>query len=349
MYYEQNPKKKKKKRAPLEPSRPSKRSAFKAIEEPKKKKHTGCLTGLFKCAFGLLIATLVLMLLSGIWVRLNFLSGNRSGLAVNKALPGSYTHVLLLGADEKKDENRSRTDSIMVASFGQGGDLKFTSLMRDTMIQMGEYGNHKLNAAYRIGGGDLAMYAVNSAFGMNITKYATIDFEGIAKVIDAMGGIELDITEAERDQINEGLKNAYKKQRVFNGVLMQPLTQFGKQVHMSGTHALFYARIRSIDSDFERARRQRTLLSTMMNRLKRNPNPITLGRVLTAGLQCLQTNLSAADLMALGMRALSTGGEIEQFRLPQEGAYKQGTVNGTWRITANFDKCKAAFYEFIYG
>ena len=341
MFYEPNPKKKRKAQ-PKEVLQPTKKA-------PKvRTKRRGCLSGLFRLAFTLAVIGMVLLLASGVWVRVHFLSLNRPDLAVNVDLPGDYTHVLLLGADQEEGGTRSRTDSIMVASFGQAGDIKLTSFMRDTMLDMGKEGEHKLNAAYRIGGGDLAMYSINKAFGLNVVKYAVVDFQGIAAVIDAMGGIELTISKQERDQINQGLRGAYKKKRVFNGVLMEPLEKYGKDIHMSGTHALFYARIRSIDSDFQRAQRQRTLLMTMMQRLKANPNPVVLARVLSTALSCVETNLSPVDMAALGVRALSASKQIEQYRMPPEGAYKEGTEGGVWMIRANLSQCRKKLHTFIY-
>ena len=345
MYYETNPKKNQKKKQ----KQPEPQLFVPKPKQPKARKKRGCITGLMRLLIWLGIFCFVAYIAAGLWVRVGFLSGHREDLAANAKLPSGYTHVLLLGADENNGGERSRTDSIMVASFGDDGDIRLTSFMRDTMVNMGDRGTHKLNAAYRIGGGDLAMYAINSAFGLNVAKYAVVDFQGIAKVIDAMGGIELDITEKERDEINKGLRKAYQKKRVFNGVLMKPIEDYGKKIHMSGTHALFYARIRSIDSDFQRASRQRTLLSAMLGKLKANPNPLTLGSVMAAALSCVETNLNPVDLGALGIRALASGEGIAQCRIPQEGAYTQGMEDGVWMIRANFAKCRQHLYDFIYS
>ncbi len=342
MYYEQNPQKKKKKRATSDPFMQQPR------QTPKRKR--GCLSSLFKLAFAVAVLIAVFALTSGLLIRNNFFSGSRPDLAVNTKLPDGYTHILLLGADAgESNGGRGRTDSIMIASFGDGGNLKLTSIMRDTMLDMGADGEHKANAAYKLGGGDLALFAVNSAFALNMTKYAVVDFQGIAKVIDAMGGIELTLSKAEMNAINEGLKKAYQKKRVFNGVLMTPLTKYGKNIHMSGTHALVYARTRKIDSDYQRAGRQRVLLSRMIDKLKSSADPITLARVSQAALSCVETNLSPLDMAALGMRALNLQGDLKQYRLPQEGAYKQTTEDGIWMIRPNLKKCRQGLYEFLFS
>ncbi len=342
MYYEQDPRKKKQ-----HPKRPD---PF--LERPAKtpKRRRGCLPRLLQLAFVLAVLCAAFLLLSGLLIRTNFFSGARPDLAAYAKTPAGYTHILLLGADAgEKDGGLGRSDSIMVASFGDGLDLKLTSLMRDTVLYMGERGEHKANAAYRLGGGELAMWTVNNAFALNITKYAAIDFQGIAQVIDAMGGIELSISKAERDAINVGLKQAYQKKRVINGVKMAPLTEYGERTHMSGTHALVYARIRKIDSDFARATRQRHLLTRMLEKIKANPNPVTLAKVASAALACVTTNLSPADLAALGVRALSLNEQIRQYRLPQDGAYRQTTEGGVWMIRPDLKQCRKGLYAFLFG
>lgn len=325
MYYEANPK-----------------------QQRKRRRRRGCLSRLFRLALVGVIIWALVALLSGQMIQSNLFSGDQPALQVNNDLPRGYTNILLLGCD-KETGGGSRSDAIMVASVGGSGEIKLTSIMRDTMLSMPNNGTHKLNAAYRLGGADLAMATVNGALGLNITKYATIDFEGIAQVIDAMGGIELNITKAEMEQINRGLRGAYKKKRVYNGVLMTPLTEYGKNIHLSGTHAMFYARIRNIDSDYKRAERQRVLLDTMLKKLRNNRNPITIASVGAAVLRCVETNLSAIDISMLGIKALGAGGQIEQYRIPAEGAYTSGTKDGIWSIRPDLEKNKRLLYEFIYG
>ncbi len=321
-------------------------------EDPPRKKRAqkrrGCLSGLIRLVFIGLILWALVMLASGQLINFSLFAGAPEALSANAKLPTGYTNILLLGCDEDKDAGGSRSDSIIVASIGSGGELKLTSIMRDTMLEMGDQGIHKMNAAYRLGGANLAMRTVNKAFALNISKYAAIDFQGFAKLIDAVGGIELTITEAEMNSINEGLKNAYRKKRVFNGVLMTPLTEHGKNIHMSGTHALFYSRIRYIDSDYKRAERQRTVIDTLLKKVRGSNNPLRLFSFAQAALECIDTNLTLPELTALGARVLTSSSELKQFRLPANGTYEESMEGGVWSIRPDLAKNRELLFEFIY-
>ena len=320
----------------------------KKSKPPRKK--GGCLSLVIRLAFFLLVIGTIAVAGSGLWVRMNFFAGSHPELKTNDNIPVGYTHVLLLGEDNSEGTSgRGLTDSIMIASFGDGGDIRLVSVMRDMIVDMGQHGEHKINAAYKLGGGKLAMTMINQSFGLDVTRYAVVNFEGIAKIIDAMGGIELTITEAERDQINLGLRKAYQKKRVFNGVLMQPLTEYGDNIHMSGTHAMFYARIRIIDSDYRRAERQRILLKKMIDKLRANPNPIVLGKLAAMVLTDIDTNLNPMDCTALLVRGLSMRGDMRELRLPTNDARDERTENGIFLIRADFKKCRAALYKFFYA
>lgn len=320
-------------------------------ESPAKKrarKRTGCIGRLFRLFLVALILYALVMLFSGQMINFGLFSGTPKELAVNFSLPRGYTNVLLLGCDGL-NERSQRADSILIASISSIGELKLTSIMRDTMLDMGAHGAHKLNAAYNIGGAELTMQTINRAFEMNITKYAAIDFSGFAQVIDSMGGIELNITKAEMDQINDGLKKAYKKKRVFNGVLMKPLAEPGKNVHMSGTHALFYARIRNIDTDYKRAERQRIVIDTIVKKLRKTRNPLMLANAAKSILECTDTNMNMVDIGALAVRLLTSEGEIQQFRIPAEGAYKTTMDGGIWAIIPDTERTCKQLREFIYA
>lgn len=299
-------------------------------DKPKRKKRRrhGCLGRLFK--FMLLAAAayvIVTIVTSGT------LSGLFSGL-VPDGLPGGWRNVLLLGSD-RVGSGSARTDTMIVASVSTGGKVKLTSIMRDTMVPIEGYGKHKINAAYTFGGAQLAMDTVNQCFGLNIKQYALIDFEGFAQLVDAAGGIDIDVTKAEMQAMNK--KSGHK------------LKDYGKDIHLDGVQALRYARIRKIDSDYMRASRQRTVLEALAQRVRAVKNPAQLIELGRTSLDVVSTNISLPDLALLGVRVVLNGGGMEQYRVPVEGTYESGIQDGVWSIRPDFERNKALLRSFIYG
>ena len=188
------------------------------------------------------------------------------------------------------------------------------------------------------------MKTLNSNFDLNIMHYIAVDFTSLVALVDAIGGVEIDISEAEMEQIN---RNVYNSRRVFRplGYTATELTQYGEGVHLDGLQALGYARIRKIDSDFVRASRQRTLLNAMIKKVRSNIwNPLMLYRLTDALLNAVQTNLSLVQLISLGEKALFAG-EPGQMRMPVDNTY---TDNGS---TIKIDDRQAnidAFRRFVY-
>lgn len=301
--------------------------------EPKKKrrrKRGGCLGRLVKTILLLGAAWLVVMVLSSgvIGDLIDSVTGRSGGL------PGGWTNVLLLGAD-KSNEGSSRTDSIMVASISSGGAVKLTSIMRDTLVDIEGRGAHKINAAYAYGGAELAMRTVNDAFGLNISRYAVIDFAGFADVVDAMGGVTMSITKQEMQNMNK--KNGHK------------LSGYGDNIVLDGVQAVRYSRIRKIDSDYMRASRQRRLIDAMMKKARTIKNPIDLVKVGSTALKAVKTNMNVVELGVMAGKVLASGGEVSQFRVPAEGTYESGTKDGVWSIRADLDSNRALLRKFIYG
>ena len=179
---------------------------------PRKKRRGGCLGALLRF-FGKLVALALVLAMVGA-VGLYFLPVSLFmvepdyDLALATDLPSSPINVLVLGVDVLNDGSQ-RSDTMMIASIDRG-TLRLTSIQRDTYVEIDGYGRGKINAAYVYGGPELAMRTVNQAFGMNIMHYVVVDFTALVDMVDALGGIELDISEAERKQININVVDSAK-------------------------------------------------------------------------------------------------------------------------------------------
>ena len=264
-------------------------------------------------------------------------------LSLTDGLPASPFNILLLGVDAL-NAGSQRSDTMIIASI-DNGSLKLTSIQRDMLVSIEDHGKTKINAAYAYGGPELAMRTVNEAFDMNIMRYVVVDFTVLVKMVDALGGISMDITESEMEHIN---KNVWLSRKVFVplGYSAKELKEYGEDVKLNGLRALAYARIRKLDSDFVRTSRQRAVIEAMLDKLKgRLWNPVTVARFLSAGLSGVETNLSAIELMSLGEKALFAGG-MEQLRLPLDGTFQD---NGSSLSVTNRSRNVEALREFIYG
>lgn len=317
---------------------------------PRKLKHrrrNGCLDAIAKRLMKLLAAVVaVAVLMAGILYMLPtalFMVEPEAELSLTDGLPSSPFNVLLLGVDAIRSDSQ-RSDTMIIASI-DSGSLKLTSIQRDMLVSIPGHGKTKINAAYAYGGPELAMRTVNEALDMNIMRYVVVDFTVLVKLVDALGGVNMDITESEMEHIN---RNVWLSRSVFVplGYSATELKQYGEDVHLNGLRALAYARIRKLDSDFVRTSRQRAVIEAMLEKLKsRLWNPVTVVRFLSAGLSGVETNLSPVELISLGEKALFSG-EMEQLRLPLDGTFKD---NGSTLTVTNRSKNIEALRGFIYG
>ena len=304
------------------------------------KKRHGCLFHLVSLGFKLLfVLALAVALLYGYPVGL---LRNGSSVSASRNLPGGYTNILLLGVDVDANHTQ-RSDSIIIASFG-GGKVKLTSLLRDTRVNIPGHGEGKLNAAYAYGGPELLMRTINEAYDMNITQYAAVDYFSFPPIIDAVGGIDIPVTEEELGEVNRNITQCWEGFQA-RGYTITPLATYGDSVHLDGVQALAYARIRKIGYDYARTSRQRTVLNAFLQKAKSQLwNPVRLLHLAQTALDSLDTNLHSAELLSLGLKALFSDG-MEQFRLPADGAF---TEDGSY-LVPDWEENRNLLKEFIYG
>ena len=263
-------------------------------------------------------------------------------LSPNSALPASPINILLLGVDAESD-GQQRSDSMIVASIGADG-VRLISILRDTAVDIPGYGEGRVNSAYAHGGAELAVRTVNANFGLNIMHWCVADYATLVRLVDAVGGIDVDVTAEELEQINH---NVYSVRRSFKrlGYSYTPLTISGPGTHLNGLQALGYARIRKLDSDFVRASRQRTVLAALLKKVRaRFYDPVLLYRLAAAALKGLKTDLSAPMLASLGLKAAAAG-EVKTLRVPVNDSYQD--TGAQIRIT-DPELNRRAIYEFLY-
>lgn len=283
---------------------------------------------------------------------------NVTDLSMNQGLPEEWMNILLLGSDERYITESARTDTMMICSINMNtGEVKLTSIMRDLAVNfddIGKYnGTYRINAANYFGGENLAMKTVNECFGMNIDRYVRVNFYGFQQVVHLLGGIDIDITEAEMNEINywivDAALDAYYQGIDESNLPREKLESYGPNTHLDGRQALAYARIRKIDSDYARAERQRTVLTALMNKLK----GAGAGDLLAIGTEAMnhfKTNMTLDEILAVAVKVCSSGlNNVESFRLPVNDTYVQEKRNNDEMFyDCDWSANSRELYNFIY-
>lgn len=256
-----------------------------------------------------------------------------------------WINILLLGCDSYSINDYSRSDSMIILSVNSDTkEIKMTSLMRDTWIKASGHNSRKLTELCAVGGPELTMKAINENYGTNITRYALIGMDGIAEIIDLVGGLELDVTEAERKALNKGLFDLSR----LSG--MEKLQESGEKVHLNGNQATAYARIRQIDSDYVRVERQRIVLMAMAKKIMSGVNATNVISVIDVLMEYVDTNIGLMEIISLARLGMGADMEkIQEMRLPAEGTYEAGMFGDVWCIKPDFKKNAKLLKEFIYG
>lgn len=207
-----------------------------------------------------------------------------------------YTNVALFGIDSREGDldKGSRTDCLIVASLdNKTKEVRLASVYRDTLLDIGDGELQKCNAAYSFGGPTQAINMLNKNLDLNIQDYVTFDFAAVAKAIDALGGVEIDVKEEEVQYLNKFLGETAR----VAGTEAHEVTKSGKQL-LDGTQATTYARIRSTaGGDFTRTERQRLVIEKMAEKLQQS-KLTTINNIIDEILPTIKTSFSATDILA---------------------------------------------------
>ena len=237
-------------------------------------------------------------------------------------------NIALFGIDSRSKGFKGLSDSIMVLSINKkSSDIKLISIMRDSLVKLPEYKGktykpNKINSAYSKGGPSYAIKALNQNFGLDIKEYATVNFYGMAEIIDAVGGIEIDVQSKELDY-SVGLNGSLREQAYLLGIKNPPyVTKAGPQV-LSGIQAVAWARIRSISTedgtanDYGRTDRQRVVMEKLLNKAL-SMSVSEYPALIKAMLPHMETSLGFGEVLALATEVLGKQVNFEQTRIPPQ-------------------------------
>ena len=332
-------------------------STTKKSRKKKRKKKTPLA---IKILLGFLV--IILAIVGSGYVYLNYIVGNFNGIKLNKDKLGitsdaelskyaNYSDILniaFFGVDSTDASATGRSDATMVATLDPiHNKLKITSFMRDSYVNIADYGMDKLNHAYAYGGAELAINTLNQNFGLNIEKFVAVDFSTLPVIIDSLGGINLEITAEETEYINSYINQLNK----LNGTVSENIYTPGVQ-HVDGTQALAYSRIRyTAGGDYERTQRQRTVLNALFEKALSLPSSQYLS-VVNQISPYIQTNLTTNDILSLttkiGTMGLN-GVQLEQERFPLDGYCEGINVDGVYYLSFDAITTKEQVKEYIFN
>ena len=217
-----------------------------------------------------------------------------------------YRNIALLGIDSRADDygTGNRSDCIIIASINEKTkEVKLLSVYRDTYVYVTENGNKKLDKithAYSYGGAQNTLKSLNEALDLNITEYVTVNFDAVIAAVNALNGVEIDITSEELKFINDYIYETSQS----SGVKSSHLSKAGRQT-VDGVQAVAYSRIRyTAGGDYKRTERMRTVVTAMAKKAK-TLNIGQLNKLADEILPRVSKNIENNDIIALIPSALS--------------------------------------------
>lgn len=209
-----------------------------------------------------------------------------------------YRNIALFAVDSRDDnlEKGNRSDGIIIASINNNTkEIKLISVYRDTYVQIEGHGLDKITHAYSYGSAPLAVKTLNTNLDLNITEFATVNFDAVAEAVDALGGVTINIeSQSELNYLNSYIDETAR----VTGKSNAKVTSTGKQ-NLNGVQAVAYARIRyTSGGDYKRTERMRTVLEAMLTKLK-TKNISEINNFVDTILPEVYTNITAGDIFGL--------------------------------------------------
>ncbi|AYA98640.1 LCP family glycopolymer transferase [Lachnoanaerobaculum umeaense] len=203
-----------------------------------------------------------------------------------------YRNIAVFGVDSRDSSvgKGNRSDVIIICSIDQAtGDIKLVSIYRDTYLDVGKNSFQKATHAYSYGGPARAVKMLNDSLDLNITDYVTFNWKAVATAIDILGGVDIEITKPEFKYINSYITETVKGTGIGSVQLEKPGMQ-----HLDGVQAVAYARLRYMDTDYQRTERQRKVIELAFDKAKK-ADLKTLNDLLGNMLSMVATNMTWQD------------------------------------------------------
>jgi LCP family protein required for cell wall assembly len=264
----------------------------------------------------------------------------KAGLVGGLYHDDAVTNILLLGTDDYQSSDVGRSDSMMLISVDtRHRKLKITSFMRDMYLAIPGLGSNKLTNAYSLGGGKVKgakkiVSTLEANFGVDIDRFAIVDFSAFPKIIDRLGGVTITLTAGEAALVNRYSGDSHK-------------VRAGSQ-NLNGLQARYYSRIRDIGNDYERTLRQRKVFTSLVGKMKASSLPAIYG-VLGDTLNLVTTNLQKNEIVSMASNSLTyLNYPVSQNRVPADGEFQVLGLDVGDCLVPDLDACRQSLAKFIY-
>lgn len=251
-------------------------------------------------------------------------------------------NIVLSGVDTRSYNLNSRSDTIILASYNRTKrTIKLVSFMRDSWVHLPDRGWSRINTATVYGGTGLLINTLNENFDLDVQGYIQVKFDDFRDIIDALGGIDVELTQQEINYINRKL---HSDDRDWSN----DITAGPGLVHLNGAQALWHCRNRSIgNSDFERTERQREVLSIIIDK--------AMSMDLSQAIQLIfemrdsvNTNIPITTLAEMAFDAIVVGEmTVETTRIPFDGTFASANKNGASVLEIDIEENTRLLHEFL--
>ena len=276
------------------------------------------------------LVTVLIFTLPYMLYNYNIITGDMDVLGITDIIDEKVVNVALFGIDSRDIKSfKGLSDSIMILSLNtETKKVKIISVMRDSLVPIDYKGNitySKITTAYSKGGPELAIKTLNQNFDLDISEYATVNFYGMADIIDAVGGIDVTLTDREvtaRGEVH-GINDMINELCLYLGY--DPNDYYVKksgEQHLNGVQAVAYARIRYVpniwgtNNDYGRTDRQRYVMEQLFNKATQMKKS-QYTKMIKALIPCTETSLSMSEIFSLAVDILLKEPSFEQTRVPQ--------------------------------
>ena len=285
----------------------------------------------------IILLIIIIMIIAVCWYgknklnKINYMDISKEDIEINEKVEEKltgYRNIAIFGIDTRDNTYEdSRSDCIVIASINHDKkEIKLVSVYRDTYLKIRGRSLDKVNHAYWYRGPALSLSTLNTNLDLNITEFVTVNFEATKDIIDAIGGVEITVTDAEAKRI--------------------PGLEKGGTYLLSGEQALAYGRIRKIDNDYVRTERMRTVISTAFEKVK-TKNITELNKLVDMLLPEVYTNIEEKEIISL-IPKMYAYKITESIGWPYET--KGITLNGVWYgPPVNLEKNVSELHETLFG
>lgn len=259
-------------------------------------------------------------------------------------------NILLVGEDlrDTSSGERGNTDVQMLVSINkEKKKIVLASFLRDQYLEVGNYGMNRLNSAYWHEGIPLLKDTISKYYNVKIDRYVLVNFYSFIDVIEAIGGVDVDVNQDEMNAMQEAIRehNKYLK----NPAEKDYLSKAGKQ-HLNGNQALAYVRVREgCGDDYGRTERQREMISIAVQKLK-SLSILELDSLINKVAPQITTDISDGEIASLILNAGEIMGyQVCQVQMPHYPYFKEEVINNMAVLTPDYDKCCTLLLDMIYG